>query len=214
MKSAVEPTKTIQSKPSTVIPLSTKSLSSFRLPPSKTQENARHLLHLFSFCRSITTNHVDWAVVESRWLDRLFQHLQDKDLRKLSTPFLPQSQQKIIQPSLLQLGLHVLLWMFEPATILWCHSFFLNHTKAVLDTRYLHEVYNQWIDTLTIALNSVLAPFKETLETVAFQLTTFPSVPLYSPAIGFQPFVTIMRESFMVRLSPAIDVLGSISIFP
>jgi hypothetical protein len=198
-KSTVEPTRNIQAKPATDIPLLTKSITSIQFLPSKAQENARHLLHFFSFCRSITTNHADWAVVESRWLDRLFQQIQAKDLHIVSTLFFPQSRQKNIRPSLLQLGLHVLLWFFEPATVLWCHSFFQNHAKAVLDTRCLHKVYNQWINTLTIALNAVLAPFHETLETVTLQLTTDTSPPSDSQAIGFRPFVTIMRESLMVR---------------
>lgn len=199
MKSVDEKTRNIQAKPVTDSPLATKSSTSTRLPPSKTQEKARHLLHLFSFCRSITTNHVEWAVVESRWLDRIFQQIQAKDLKIVSTPLFPQSRQKSIQPSLLQLGLHVLLWLFEPATILWCHSFFQKHAKAVLDTRCLHKVYNQWIDTLTIALNSVLAPFEETLETMSLQITTDMSPSSDSEVIGFRPFVTIMRESLMVR---------------
>jgi hypothetical protein len=198
-KSSVEPTRNIQAKTASDIPLSTKSISCIRFLPSKAQENARHLLLLFSFCRSITTNHVDWAVVESRWLDQLFQQIQAKDSHIVSTPFFPQSRQKNIQPSLLQLGLHVLLWLFDPATILWCHSFFQNHAKAVLDTRCLYKVYNEWINTLTIALNAVLAPFEETLETVALQLTADTPPPSDSQAIGFRPFVTIMRESLMVR---------------
>jgi hypothetical protein len=214
MKCAVEPTKNIQAKPSTdiniprIAPLMKTSI--IRLPPSKTQENAWHLLHLFSFCRSITTNHVDWAAIESCWFDQLFEQLQAKDNPVLASSFFPQFQQISIQSSLLQLvGLRVLVWLFEPATILWCTSFFQSKDIAVLDTRCLHEVYQQWVDNLTIALNSVLSSFDETLETVALQLATDSLPPSHSQAIGFQPFVTIMRESFMVRLRVTIGVFGS-----
>jgi hypothetical protein len=155
---------------------------------------------------------------------------------------------------LMPIGLHVLEWLFEPATIVWSHSFWREHMEAILpypphpqyphhlsdhlyhwssssssySAAHIHEVYNLWIDTVSMQLDAVLAPFHETLITVAEkikrmntnyqnrsassysrppQMPSCPPVVRMAPrkrsssfhAIGFTWLVAILQECWMVR---------------